>query len=151
MPDLRDVTSFLSEEHGLAIVSTAQADGRVLSSVTNCGVIDHPVSGSRSVALVSRGDAARLTHIRRGSEVTVAVRRGWSWVAVTGPADLIGHDEGPDGFDAESLRLLLREVFEAAGGTHDDFDEYDRVMAAEGRVAVLVRPDRIVGVVADPS
>jgi hypothetical protein len=38
---------------------------------------------------------------------------------------------------------LLRDVFAAAGGTHDDWDEYDRVMAAEGRTAVLVAPDRI--------
>lgn len=30
----------------------------------------------------------------------------------------------------------------AAGGTHEDFDEYDRVMAAERRAAVLVRPTR---------
>ena len=51
----------------------------------------------------------------------------------------------PDGIDAEALRLLLREVFQAAGGTHDDFDEYDRVMATEGRVAVVVAPDRILG------
>jgi hypothetical protein len=34
-------------------------------------------------------------------------------------------------------------VFTAAGGTHDDWDEYDRVMAEEGRVAVLVDPARI--------
>jgi len=27
---------------------------------------------------------------------------------------------------------------------HDDFDEYDRVMAADGRTAVLVAPDRII-------
>jgi hypothetical protein len=36
-------------------------------------------------------------------------------------------------------------VFTAAGGTHDDWDEYDRVMAAEGRTAVLVEPARILG------
>jgi len=35
-------------------------------------------------------------------------------------------------------------VFTSAGGTHDDWDEYDRVMAAEGRVAVFVQPERIV-------
>jgi hypothetical protein len=40
---------------------------------------------------------------------------------------------------------LLREVFQAAGGTHDDLGEYDRVMADEGRVTVLVSPDRILG------
>jgi hypothetical protein len=37
----------------------------------------------------------------------------------------------------------LRAVFTAAGGTHDDWDEYDRVMAAERRTAVLIEPARI--------
>ena len=47
------------------------------------------------------------------------------------------------GVDAERLRLLLRETFTAAGGTHEDFDTYDRVMLAEGRTAVLVYPERV--------
>ena len=47
------------------------------------------------------------------------------------------------GVDAERLRLLLREIFTAAGGTHDDSGRYDRVMAAERRVAVLVTPARV--------
>ena len=34
----------------------------------------------------------------------------------------------------------------AAGGDHDDWDEYDRVMAAERRTAVLVVPRRVTGV-----
>jgi hypothetical protein len=42
-----------------------------------------------------------------------------------------------------ALRLLLREVFTAAGGTHDDWDEYDRVMAAQGRTLVFVTPTRV--------
>jgi hypothetical protein len=41
--------------------------------------------------------------------------------------------------------LLLRKIFTAAGGTHDDFDEYDRVMAKERRVAVLLEPERVYG------
>lgn len=147
MPDLHDVRGFLAEETGLATVSTTQADGRVLSSIVNCGVVDHPVSGSPCVALVSRGDAARIGHVRRGSQVTVAVRRGWSWVSVTGPADLIGPDDLPDTFDAEALRLLLREIFQEAGGTHDDYAAYDQAMADEGRVAILVAVDRVLGVV----
>jgi hypothetical protein len=77
--------------------------------------------------------------------VTIAVRRGWSWRSVTGPGDLIGPEDLTDGIDAEALRLLLRDVFRAAGGTHDDLHEYDRAMAEEGRVAVLVAPDRILG------
>ena len=47
------------------------------------------------------------------------------------------------GIDAERLRLLLREIFSAAGGTHDDWDTYDRVMAAEHRTAVLITPQRV--------
>lgn len=145
MADIEDVRSYLASDHGLAVVSTTQADGRVLSSVTNCGIIDHPVTGTSCVALVSAGGAARLAHIRRGSQVTIMIRRGWNWVAVTGPADIVGPNDPADGVDAEALRLLLREVFQAAGGTHDDYNDYDRVMAEQARAAVLVAPDRILG------
>ena len=145
LSDIEEARAYLAKENGLATVSTVQSDGRVLSSVVNCGVIDHPVTGATCVAFVSAGGAARLGHVRRGSQVTIAIRRGWTWRSVTGPADLIGPEDLPNGIDAEALRLLLREVFQAAGGTHDDFDEYDRAMATEGRVAVLVAPDRILG------
>jgi PPOX class probable F420-dependent enzyme len=146
MLDLGLVRSMLSQEHGLAVVSTTQSDGRVLSSVVNCGVIDHPITGDRCVAFVSMGRAARVGHIRRGSEVTVLVRRDWKWISVTGPADVIGPDDLRPGIDHEAVRLLLRDVFRAAGGTHDDFDEYDRAMAEDARLAVFVAPERILGV-----
>ncbi len=145
MPDLDDVKRYLADETGLATISTVQADGRVLSSIANCGVIDHPTTGEPCVALVSIGRAARLAHVRRGSEVTIAIRRGWTWISVTGPADLIGPADPADGIDDEALRLLLRHIFAAAGGTHDDLDTYDQVMAAEHRTAVLVAPQRIIG------
>jgi hypothetical protein len=44
---------------------------------------------------------------------------------------------------AGAVPELLRKVFQAAGGTHDDWDEYDRVMAADRRAAVLVTPERV--------
>ncbi len=48
-----------------------------LSTVTLCllaivPMIAAPATGRDAVAFVSAGDAARLGHIRRGSEVTVA-------------------------------------------------------------------------------
>ena len=69
----------------------------------------------------------------------------WTWLSVTGEAELIGPEQKPDGFDDDALRRLLREVFHAAGGTHDDLNEYDRAMAEEGRVVVLVAPERTLG------
>jgi hypothetical protein len=36
-------------------------------------------------------------------------------------------------------------VFSGAGGTHDDWDAYDRAMIDERRVAVLVTPRRVYG------
>ncbi len=135
----------LGDEHGLAVVSTVQRNGHVLTSVVNAAVHAHPVTGAESVAFVSRGDAARLRHIRAGSHVTVTVRRGWRWVGISGPAELVGPDDPADGVAIEDLRRLLRSVFQAAGGEHDDYEEYDRVMAAERRTAVFVAPDRIIG------
>ncbi|MEL7159012.1 MAG: hypothetical protein AAFN30_20795, partial [Actinomycetota bacterium] len=54
----------------------------------------------------------------------------------------IEREAPPDGVDYPTL---LREVFTAAGGTHDDWDTYDRVMVEDERTAVFVTLDRIVG------
>src|SRR5215467_9471027 len=47
------------------------------------------------------------------------------------------------GVDAERLRLLLREICPAAGGTQDDWDTYGETTTAESLTAVLVTPDRV--------
>ena len=145
MSDIEIFSNYLSEETGLATVSTTQVDGRVLSSVVNCGMIEHPLTGDVCVAFVSGSKATRLKHIDRGSQVTISVRRGWAWSSATGTADLIRPEKQPEGIDTEQMRLLLREVFHAAGGVHDDLEEYDRAMAQEKRVVVCVTPERILG------
>jgi hypothetical protein len=97
------------------------------------------------VAFVAAGTSQRLRNLRARPRTTVVLRSGWQWAAVEGAVELVGPDDRFDGVDDERLRLLLREIFAAAGGTHDDWDEYDRVMRAERRVAVLVDPQRIYG------
>ena len=71
-------------------------------------------------------------------------RSGWQWATVEGRAELVGPDDArPWLAEADQLRLLLRDVFTAAGGTHDDWAEYDRVMAEQGRTVVFVAPTRV--------
>jgi PPOX class probable F420-dependent enzyme len=139
---LEDFARLVAGDHGLCVVSTLRPDGTIQSSVVNAGVLPHPVTGAQVVGLVSRGDAHRVANLRVRPRATVVVRSGWEWASAEGPVDLAGPDDAMPGVDAERLRLLLREIFTAAGGVHDDFDAYDRVMAGERRVAVLVRPER---------
>jgi hypothetical protein len=101
------------------------------------------VTGDQVVGLVSRGDAHRVANLRVRPRASVVIRAGWVWAGVEGPVELAGPDDPMPGVDAGRLRLLLREIFTAAGGTHDDFGTYDRVMAEERRLAVLVTPARV--------
>jgi PPOX class probable F420-dependent enzyme len=142
MADLDLVRRLGAAEHGLAVVATTRADGTVQPSLVNAGVMPAPDGGGDVVAFVARGDAVKLRHLRARPRAAVVFRSGWEWASVEGPARIVGLDE-PGGVDAEELRVLLRDVFAAAGGTHDDWDEYDRVMATERRAAVFIAPERV--------
>jgi PPOX class probable F420-dependent enzyme len=143
--DLGAFAQLVPLDHGLVVVSTTRSDDTIQSSVVNAGIVDHPVGGRPVVAFVAAGSAHRLQNLRARPQATIVLRAGWQWAAVEGPVELAGPDDPLDGVDAERLRVLLREIFAAAGGAHDDWDEYDRVMAAERRVAVLVDPRRVYG------
>jgi PPOX class probable F420-dependent enzyme len=143
MTDLAGFTALVGGDHGLGVVSTLRPDTTIQSSVVNAGVLPHPVTGEQVVAFVSQGRARRLSYLRARPRATVVLRSGWQWAAAEGPVQLCGPDDPLPGVDAERLRLLLREIFTAAGGTHDDWDTYDATMAAERRTAVLVTPERV--------
>lgn len=132
-------------DHGLAVVSTTRADGSVHSSLVNAGVLADPVNGEDSVAFVAVGGARKLELLRHTGKATITFRVGWQWASVDGPARVIGPDDPAEGFDPAALPGLLREIFTAAGGTHEDFDEFDRVMAAERRAAVFIAARRVMG------
>jgi PPOX class probable F420-dependent enzyme len=128
----------------LAVVSTVRKDSTVQASVVNAGALAHPITGRPVVAFVTYG-RIKLANLRRRPQVTVAFRAGWEWAAVEGRAQLVGPDDALDGIDTDGLRRLLRRIFGAAGGTHDDWDAYDREMVAQGRTAVLIDPTRVYG------
>lgn len=143
MTTLDQVRALVERENGLAVVFTTRADGTGQASIVNAGVLDHPVNGDPVVGLVVRGGTLKHRHLRKRPHMTVVFRVGWEWVAVEGDVDLAGPEDELDGFDQAKVPQLLRDVFTAAGGSHDDWGEYDRVMAEERRLAVLVRPDRV--------
>ncbi|MEU2090961.1 pyridoxamine 5'-phosphate oxidase family protein [Nocardia beijingensis] len=145
MTDLADFARLIAGDHGLCVVSTLRADNTIQSSLVNAGVLPHPDSGAEVVGLVVRGGTRKLDNLRARPRATIVARVGWEWFAAEGPVWIVGPDDPAPGIDAERLRLLLREVFTAAGGKHEDWDEYDRVMAAERRAVVLISPDRVYG------
>jgi PPOX class probable F420-dependent enzyme len=143
MTDLSHVKELVALDHGLSVVVTLRPDHTPQTSVVNAGVLTHPVTGAEVVTFVAAGRARKLVHLRADPTITIVVRAGWQWVAIEGRAELIGPDDPHPDVDAERLRVLLREIFTAAGGTHDDWDTYDRVMREEKRTVVLVAPTRI--------
>jgi len=141
MTDLADVGRLAAGDHHLAVFIVARPGGAVHASVVSAGVTPDPVDGLAGVAAVVRGDALKLRLLRRSGQATLVFKQGWEWVAVSGAARLVGPDDGTDlGLDVPET---IRSVFRAAGGTHEDWEQFDRVMADERRCAVFVRADTI--------
>jgi PPOX class probable F420-dependent enzyme len=141
MPDLTQFSSLAAAESGLVVVSTARADGSIQASLVNAGIFPHPVTEVPTVAFVTYG-RAKLSNLRARPWATITARSGWQWSSVEGVVDIIGPDDTTAGAEDQDVPALLRAVFTAAGGTHDDWDAYDRTMAEQRRAAVLVTPRR---------
>nr|WP_296769347.1 TIGR03618 family F420-dependent PPOX class oxidoreductase [Rhodococcus sp. (in: high G+C Gram-positive bacteria)] len=135
MTSVDEAVALARADNGLAVVSTLRAAGTIQSSVVNVGMLRHPDSEAQVLGFVTYGKV-KLDNLRARPQVTITFRDGWQWATVEGVAEIVGED-------ADNLRQLRRDVFVAAGGTHDDWDEYDRVMAEQHRVVVLVRIDRV--------
>ena len=142
MTDLSKFAELVPLDSGLCVVSTLRRDGSMQSTVVNAGVLQHPVTEEPVVGLVA-GGRAKIRNLRAAPRCTIVARAGWRWTAVEGSAEVVGPDDPHPGIDGERLRRLLRDIFKAAGGRHDDWDDYDRTMAEERRAAVLISPQRI--------
>ena len=142
MTTLSDAVALAAADNGLAVVATLRADQTIQSSLINAGVLAHPVTGEPALAFVTYG-RVKLANLRSRPQIAVTFRDGWRWATVEGRAELAGPDDPQPWLTEDGLRLLLREVFTAAGGVHDDWDEYDRVMAEQRRTVVLIGPTRV--------
>jgi len=144
--DLSAATDLLGTEQGLCVISLTRPNGTVSSSLVNVGPLEHPGGGGVVLGLVAKASAYKCRRLRVAPRATVTITRGWRWQAVEGAVTLIGPFDPHPAVAPEQLPALLRMVFAAAGGTHDDWDHFDRVMADEQRTAVLLVPDRVYGI-----
>jgi PPOX class probable F420-dependent enzyme len=141
--DVALVRQVAAGDHNWAVVATGRRNGSVQATIVTAGVMDHPRCGQPTVAFVARGGTVKLRNLRRDPRATVVFRAGREWVTVEGAVSLIGPDDLPGGYQASAVPQLLRDVFTAAGGTHDNWPEFDRVMADERRTAIFINMDRV--------
>ena len=143
MNSLHDAFALARADHGLAVVSTLRSDHTIQASLVNAGVLDHPATSQPVLGFVTYGPV-KLANLRVRPQLALTFRQGWQWATVEGRAEVVGPDDPADWLDGPNqLRLLLRAVFAACGGTHDDWAEYDREMVDQRRAAVLIEPTRI--------
>jgi PPOX class probable F420-dependent enzyme len=143
MTTLDDAVALAHADRGLAVVSTLRADNTIQASLINAGILAHPATSEPVLGFVTYG-RVKLANLRARPAVTLTFRDGWQWATVEGRAELAGPDDRPGWLGGpDQLRMLLREVFTACGGTHDNWAEYDQTMVEQGRVAVLVAPTRV--------
>lgn len=143
MSALHDAVALARAENGLAVVSTLRADQTIQASLVNAGVLAHSATEQPVLGFVT-GGRIKLANLRIRPQLALTFRDGWQWATVEGRAEVVGPDDPADWLDGpDQLRLLLRAVFAACGGTHDNWAEYDREMVDQGRAAVLIAPTRV--------
>lgn len=138
MTTLLEAVGLASGDSGLAVVSTVRADQTVQASLVNAGVLPHPATRERVLGFVTYG-RVKLNNLRSRPQVALTFRTGWQWATVEGIAELAGPDD-----PQEWLRDADQFAPAPARGVHRLW-RHDRVMADQGRTAVLVTPTRIYG------
>lgn len=135
MPTLDDLDGLLAQSN-VVVFTTFRRDGMPQQSLVTVGKVDG------GLAFTTRSRNAKAYNLARDPRCAIMLVRpdNRGFAVLDGRAEV----QGPHNSDADSLRLRLRDVYRvAAGKEHPDWDEYDRVMLEEGRVVILLRPDRI--------
>jgi PPOX class probable F420-dependent enzyme len=136
--EFEEVRPFLQRHHR-GVITTYQPNGAAHASIVVCGAYQ-----GHAAFVIVRGTSVKVRNLRRDPRCTVlAVTADWrGWVTVEGTAQLFDATNT----EAERLRQLLRDVYRACGDKdHPDWDEYDQAMRQQEAVVVLVRPERVYG------
>lgn len=140
--DFEQARPFL-ERHHWGVITTHQRNGAAQSSVVYSGAFQ-----DQAAFVAVYGESAKVRNLRRDPRVTMMnVTKDWrSWVTVEGEAQLCDYSN----MEAETMRQMFRDLYNACGDReHPDWEEYDRAMVSQKAVGVLIRPQRIYGLVRD--
>jgi PPOX class probable F420-dependent enzyme len=141
--ELRDALEFArTRDHGVLV--TIKRDGLPqLSNITYAlgddGVFRISVTASRAKTANARRDPRVSLHVTRDDFYAYAVIEGRAEVTP------VATDPG----DATVEELI--DYYRTAAGEHPDWDEYRRVMVADGRLVLRVHPERAYGMLPTPT
>ena len=134
---LDDVTGLL-EQNQVVVFTTYRRDGRPQMSMVTVGRVGD------ALGFTTRRPSAKYANLLRDPRCAMMVMSPdlRKYAVLDGDARVVGaHNSDP-----ETVRLTLRDVYRAAARKeHPDWDEYDRVLLAEGRAAILLAPSRMYG------
>ena len=135
MVTLDDLIPILEQNH-VSTFTTFRRDGRPQMSLVTIGRVGN------ALGFTTRRRNAKHYNLLRDARCAMMMTNPdlRTYAVLDGDAQVIGqHNTNPD-----SLRLKLREVYQAsAGKEHPDWDEFDSVMVEQQRSAILLIPSRI--------
>lgn len=126
------IREFARQNHN-GVLTTFRRSGEAQMSIVSCGAVTDGVGFSTT------SDKAKAINLTRDNRCTLLVSsQDWrKYIVLEGRAKLYS----PKFNDPEELRIALREIYQAASGKqHPNWEEFDRVMVADGRVAIIVEP-----------
>ena len=123
-------------QNQVATFTTYRRDGRPQMSLVTVGRVGD------ALAFTTHRLSAKYANLQRDPRCALMVMSPdlRNYAVLDGDARIVG---GCDA-DPETVRLTLRDVYRAAARKeHLDWEEYDRVLRDDGRVAILLTPSRM--------
>ncbi|MBE17850.1 MAG: hypothetical protein CMH79_03710 [Nitrospinae bacterium] len=131
---------FLKANHR-GVITTKQKNGALHSSIIVCGAFK-----GKAAFVAVRGKSTKVRNLRHDSNCSLlVVTNDWrEWINIEGEAQLFDYHNS----DPEHTRLLLRDLFNVCGDSeHPNWQEYDNAMVKQDAVAILIKPDKIYGLI----
>jgi len=101
---------------------------------------------ARTLRVSTRASLAKVHNLRRDPRASMLVtdEAGWSYAVLEGTAGLSDTASAPDDAVVDELVELYRTI---SGQEHPDWDDYRRVMVADGRLLLTLEVECVYGLV----